>query len=64
MPLTPASITTPEAGASPTLRAVFVDANPALGDVAQNLLRPSDVPFTINRQPDICSEALPATRTR
>ena len=46
--------------ATPTLRAVFVDANPTLGDVAQKLLRPGDVPFTINRQPDIRSEALPA----
>ena len=60
MPLTPASNTTPEASASPRLRAVFVDANQALGDVAQKLLGPSDVPFTINRQPDIRSEALPA----
>ncbi len=37
MPLTPASNTTPEASASPRLRAVFVDANQALGDVAQKL---------------------------
>jgi D-3-phosphoglycerate dehydrogenase / 2-oxoglutarate reductase len=42
-------------------RAVFVDANPALGDVAQGLLRPTDLPFAINRQPDIHSETLPAT---
>jgi len=45
----------------PTLRAVFVDANPALGDVAEKLLGTIDVPFTINRQPDIRSEAIPAT---
>ena len=44
----------------PTWHAVFVDANPTLGDVAQELLRPTDLSFTINRQPDIHSEALPA----
>jgi D-3-phosphoglycerate dehydrogenase len=42
------------------MRAVFVDANPALGDVAQELLGTVDFPFTINRQPDIRSEAIPA----
>jgi D-3-phosphoglycerate dehydrogenase len=58
----PSSIATPHAGAPPrpTLRAVFVDANPTLGDVAQDLLGTIDVPFTINRQPDIRSEAIPA----
>ena len=40
---------------------MFVDANPTLGDVAQKLLGTIDVPFTINRQPDIRSEAIPAT---
>ena len=40
---------------------MFVDANPALGDVAQKLLGTIDVPFTINRQPDIRSEAIPLT---
>src|SRR5207249_4948727 len=44
-----------------TLRAVFVDANPTLGDIAQKLLGTIDVPFTINRQPDIRSEAIPVT---
>ena len=44
----------------PTWHAVFVDANPTLGDVAQELLRPTDLSFAINRQPDIHSEALPA----
>ena len=44
----------------PTWRAVFVDANPTLGDVAQKLLRPTDLSFAINRQPDIHSDALPA----
>ena len=45
----------------PPLRAVFVDANPTLGDVAQKLQGTIDVPLTINRQPDIRSEAIPAT---
>src|SRR6266700_6683335 len=60
---TPASITTPHTGVTPrsALRAVFVDADPTLGDVAQKLLGTLDVPFTINRQPDIRSEAIPAT---
>jgi len=44
-----------------TLRAVFVDATPTLGDVAQKLLGTIDIPFAINRQPDIRSEAIPAT---
>lgn len=44
----------------PTPRVVFVDANQTLGDVAQELLRPTDLSFSINRQPDIRSEALPA----
>ncbi len=44
-----------------TLRAVFVDANPSLGDVAQSLAGTIDLPFVINRQPDIPSEAIPAT---
>ena len=45
-----------------TFRAVFVDANPSLGDVAQTLLAGTiDIPFVINRQPDIRSEAIPAT---
>src|SRR5947209_20283754 len=44
-----------------TLRAVFVDADPTLGDVAQKLLGTIDIPFTINRHPDIRSEAIPVT---
>ena len=61
--MTPASITTSQTGVTPrsTLRAVFVDANPTLGDIAQNLRGTIDVPFTINRQPDIRSEAIPIT---
>jgi D-3-phosphoglycerate dehydrogenase / 2-oxoglutarate reductase len=42
-----------------TLRAVFLDADATLGDVAQELLGTIDVVFTINRQPDIRSEAIP-----
>ena len=42
-----------------TLTAVFVDANPALGDVADRLLHLPDVAFTVNRQPDIRPEGLP-----
>lgn len=58
---TPASITTPHTDVTPhsTLRAAFVDANPTLGDAAQKLLATIDLPFTINRQPDIRSEAIP-----
>src|SRR4030095_7812112 len=44
-----------------TLRAVFVDANPTLGDIAQELSGTIDIPFAVNRQPDIRSEALRAT---
>ena len=50
----------PEVTSSPPLRAVFVDANPALGKVADDLLRLDDVHFTINRQPDIRPEGLSA----
>lgn len=42
-----------------TLSAVFVDANPALGDVAQRLLHLPGVAFRIHRQPDIRPDALP-----
>jgi len=40
-------------------RAVFVDANPTLGDLAQQLHRPSDPALTIHRQPDIQPDDLP-----
>ena len=43
----------------PAFRAVFVDANPTLGDIAEKLLGTIEVPFSINRQPDIRSEAIP-----
>ena len=56
-------VTSPASGIAatphPMWHAVFVDANPTLGDVAQKLLRPTDLSFAINRQPDIHSEALP-----
>lgn len=57
IPLNPGASSTPRS----TLRAVFVDANPTLGDLAQKFLGTIDVPFTINRQPDIRSEAIPVT---
>lgn len=41
------------------MRIVFVDANEALGAVADRLARP-DWPLTVNRQPDITPDALPA----
>jgi D-3-phosphoglycerate dehydrogenase / 2-oxoglutarate reductase len=46
--------------ATAALRAVFVDANPALGAVADELLHIDAVRFSVNRQPDIKPEALPA----
>jgi len=63
MSSTPASSASAHTDATsrPTLRAVFVDANPTLGDIAQELSGTIDIPFTINRQPDIRSDALPAT---
>lgn len=42
-------------------RAVFVDANPTLSEVASRLHRADDLPLTINRQPEIKPEQLPAT---
>ena len=42
-------------------RAVFVDANPTLSEVASRLHRADDLPLTINRQPEITPEQLPAT---
>lgn len=45
---------------SGVLRAVFVDANPALAAVADELLRVPGMAFAINRQPDIRPDALPA----
>ncbi|WP_298725337.1 NAD(P)-dependent oxidoreductase [uncultured Ferrovibrio sp.] len=42
------------------MRAVFVDANPTLGDLAKSLRRPDDPPLTVNHQPDIKPEQVPA----
>lgn len=42
------------------MRAVFVDANPSLGAVFQRLRRPEDLEVTINLQPDVVPEELPA----
>jgi D-3-phosphoglycerate dehydrogenase len=42
------------------LRACFVDAGEALAAVMEKLHRGSDIPVTINRQPDIKAEGLPA----
>lgn len=42
-------------------RAVFVDANPTLSEVASRLHQADDLPLTINRQPEIKPEQLPAT---
>ncbi|HEX6960046.1 MAG TPA: NAD(P)-dependent oxidoreductase [Ferrovibrio sp.] len=42
------------------MRSVFVDANPTLGELAQRLHRQGDPPLSINRQPDVKPEQLPA----
>jgi D-3-phosphoglycerate dehydrogenase len=42
------------------MRAVFVDANVTLAEVAQRLHRSSDIPVQVNVQPDITSDDLPA----
>jgi D-3-phosphoglycerate dehydrogenase / 2-oxoglutarate reductase len=42
------------------LRAVFVDATPALGDLAEEILNADDVAFAICRDPEIGPDALPA----
>ena len=42
------------------MRAVFVDANPTLAEVAGRLHRASDIPVQVNVQPDITSDGLPA----
>ena len=42
------------------MQAVFVDANPVLGDGAARLHKPGDPPLRINRQPDITPDQLPA----
>lgn len=42
------------------MKAIFVDANPTLSAVAERLHLADDVALTINRQPDITSDQLPA----
>lgn len=42
------------------MRAVFVDANPTLGDLAERLRKSSDPTVTVNRQPDVKPAELPA----
>ena len=42
------------------MKAVFIDANPSLADVAQRLHQPDDIPYVINRQADITPEQIPA----
>jgi D-3-phosphoglycerate dehydrogenase len=61
-----ASIATPDpkaakASSTAAVRAVFVDANPTLAAVAETLLQVPGLHVTINRQPDIRPDALPAT---
>lgn len=41
------------------MRAVFVDANPTLGDLAERLHKPADPAVTVNRQPDVKPADLP-----
>jgi D-3-phosphoglycerate dehydrogenase len=41
------------------VRAVFVDANPTLGDLAERLHKPADPAVTVNRQPDVKPADLP-----
>ncbi len=41
------------------MKAVFIDANPSLADVAQRLHRADDIPYMINRQADITPEQIP-----
>lgn len=41
------------------MRAVFVDANPTLGDLAERLHKPADPKVTVNRQPDVKPADLP-----
>ncbi len=41
------------------MRAMFVDANPSLATVTERLLRPDDLPVSINRDPDLKAVDLP-----
>ncbi|ARP97189.1 NAD(P)-dependent oxidoreductase [Bordetella genomosp. 13] len=42
------------------MKACFIDANPTLAQVAERLRLPSDLPLTVNRQPDITPDQIPA----
>lgn len=42
------------------MKAVFIDANGSLADVAERLHRADDIPLKINRQADITSDQIPA----
>lgn len=42
------------------MKAVFIDANPTLADVADRLHRATDIPLLVNRQADITPEQIPA----
>lgn len=42
------------------MRAVFLDASPSLGRVMERLRRADDMPVTVNWDPDIAPEAIPA----
>jgi len=43
-----------------TFKAVFIDASPTLGDVAERLHLSTDAPLVVNRNPDITPEEIPA----
>ncbi len=42
------------------MKAVFIDANDTLADVAERLHRADDISLMVNRQPDLTSEEIPA----
>lgn len=42
------------------MKAVFIDANPTLADVAERLHRATDIELIVNRQADITPEEIPA----
>lgn len=44
----------------PVMRAIFVDANPTLAEVAERLHRADDIPVQVNRNPNVKSAELPA----
>jgi len=41
------------------MQAAFVDAGPGLAAIAERLRRPTDIPWTIHRNPDVEPDALP-----